>query len=101
MQGREGSERYPQASELSLEDAILRALRPLDSTITLPWVQEITALYTEEEVVRARNAMLLARPDNVQAYFVSQFRREIPAKASRIMADCSKSNASNFTSSVN
>src|SRR3954462_4191589 len=35
MQGREGSERYPQANEVSLESAILRALRPLDSTITL------------------------------------------------------------------
>src|SRR6202171_3151 len=34
MQGREGSERYPQASEVSLEAAILRALRPLDPTIT-------------------------------------------------------------------
>jgi DNA helicase HerA-like ATPase len=92
MQGREGSERYPQASEISLEAAILRALRPLDSTITLPWVQEITALYTEEEVIRARNATLLARPDNVKAYFVSQFRRVIPAPAaSRPMAGSIKS----------
>jgi len=92
MQGREGSERYPQASEVSLESAILRALRPLDSTITLPWVQEITALYTEEEVIRARNATLLARPDNVKAYFVSQFRRVIPAQAaSRPMAGSIKS----------
>jgi hypothetical protein len=81
MQGREGSERYPQAGEVSLEAAILRALRPLDSTITLPWVQEITALYTQEEVIRARNATLLARPENVKAYFVSQFRKIIPAQA--------------------
>ena len=92
MQGREGSERYPQSSDVSLEAAILRALRPLDSTITLPWVQEITALYTEEEVIRARNATLLARPDNVKAYFVSQFRRVIPAQAaSRPMAGSIKS----------
>jgi hypothetical protein len=81
MQGREGSERYPQAGEVSLEAAVLRALRPLDSTITLPWVQEITALYTEEEVIRARNATLLARPENVKAYFASQFRRAIPTQA--------------------
>ncbi|MDP9202087.1 MAG: ATP-binding protein [Gemmatimonadota bacterium] len=81
MQGREGAERYPQSSEVSLEAAILRALRPLDSTITLPWVQEITALYTEEEVIRARNATLLARPENVKAYFISQFRKIIPAQA--------------------
>jgi hypothetical protein len=80
MQGREGSERYPQASEISLEAAILRALRPLDPTITLPWVQEITALYTEQEVIRARNATLLARPSDVKAYFSSQFRKIIPAQ---------------------
>jgi hypothetical protein len=92
MQGREGSERYPQASEVSLEAAILRALRPLDSTITLPWVQDITALYTEEEVIRARNATLLARPDNVKAYFMSQFRRVLPAQAApRPMAGSIKS----------
>jgi hypothetical protein len=81
MQGREGSERYPQSSEVSIEASILRALRPLDSTIALSWVQEITALYTEEEVLRARNATLLARPENVKAYFVSQFRKVIPAQA--------------------
>jgi hypothetical protein len=81
MQGREGSERYPQAGEVSLEAAVLRALRPLDSTITLPWIQEITALYTEEEVIRARNATLLARPENVKAYFASQFRKAIPTQA--------------------
>ena len=81
MQGREGSERYPQAGEVSLEAAVLRALRPLDSTITLPWVQEITALYTEEEVIRARNATLLARPEHVKAYFASQFRKAIPTQA--------------------
>ena len=92
MQGREGSERYPQSSEVSLEAAILRALRPLDPTITLPWVQEITALYTPEEVIRARNATLLARPENVKAYFVSQFRKVIPAQAApRPMAGSIKS----------
>jgi uncharacterized protein len=80
MQGREGAERYPQASEISLDAAILRALRPLDPTITLPWIQEITALYTEEEIIRARNATLLARPDKVKAYFEAQFRKIIPAQ---------------------
>jgi hypothetical protein len=81
MQGREGAERYPQANDVSLDAAILRALRPLDPTITLPWVQEITALYTEEEIIRARNATLLARPDNVKSYFAAQFRRVVPVQA--------------------
>ncbi len=92
MQGREGSERYPQASDVSLDAAILRALRPLDPTVTLPWVQDITALYTQEEVIRARNATLLARPDNVKAYFAAQFRKIIPAQAApRPMAGSIKS----------
>jgi hypothetical protein len=92
MQGREGSERYPQAGEISLDAAILRALRPLDPTITLPWVQEITALFTQDEVIRARNATLLARPDNVKAYFAAQFRKIIPAQAApRPMAGSIKS----------
>jgi len=92
MQGREGSERYPQSSEISLEAAILRVLRPLDSTITLPWVQEITALYTPDEVIRARNATLLARPENVKAYFAAQFRKVIPAQpAQRPMVGSIKS----------
>ena len=81
MQGREGSELYPQANDVSLDAAILRALRPLDPTVTLPWVQEITALFTEEEIIRARNATILARPDNVKAYFAAQFRKVIPAQA--------------------
>ena len=81
MQGREGAERYPQASDVSLDAAVLRALRPLDPTITLPWVQDLIALYTEDEIIRARNATLLARPENVKAYFSAQFRKIIPAQA--------------------
>jgi hypothetical protein len=81
MQGREGAERYPQSSEVSLESAVLRSLRQLDPSITLPWIQDITALYTEPEVLRARNATLLARPADVKAYFTAQFRRIVPAQA--------------------
>ena len=78
MQGREGAERYPQSSEIPLDETVLRTLRQLDPTITLPWVQEITALYNDEEIIRARNATLLARPADVKAYFIAQFRKIIP-----------------------
>jgi hypothetical protein len=81
MQGREGAERYPQANDVSLDVAVLRALRPLDQSITLPWVQEITALYTDDEVIRARNATLLARPENAKAYFAPQFRKIVSAQS--------------------
>ncbi|HEY4671590.1 MAG TPA: hypothetical protein VIG78_05980 [Gemmatimonadaceae bacterium] len=80
MQGREGAERYPQATDVGLDAAILRALRPLDPSITLTWVQDLIALYTEEEIIRARNATLLARPEKVKAYFEAQFRKVIPAQ---------------------
>jgi uncharacterized protein len=87
MQGREGSERYPQSTEISIDAAVLRTLRPLDATITLSWVQEITALYTDDEIIRARNATLLARPKDMKAYFSAQFRKIIPAQpAQRPMA---------------
>jgi hypothetical protein len=96
MQGREGAEKYPQSNDVSLDAAILRALRPLDPSVTLPWVQEITALYTEEEIMRARNATLLARPENVKAYFTAQFRKIIPAQAaSRPMAGSIRSSPEN------
>ena len=92
MQGREGAERYPQASDIALDAAILRALRPLDPTITLAWVQDVVALYTEDEIIRARNATQLARPENVKAYFMAQFRKNIPAQpATRPMAVSIKS----------
>ena len=81
MQGREGAEKYPQAADVSLDVAVLRALRPLDPSITLPWVQEITALYTDDEVIKARNATLIARPENVKSYFASQFRKIVSAQS--------------------
>ena len=81
MQGREGAEKFPQASEISLDVAVLRALRPLDPSITLPWIQEVTALYTDDEVIKARNATLLARPENVKAYFASQFKKIVSAQS--------------------
>lgn len=81
MQGREGAEKFPQASEVSLDVAVLRALRPLDPSLTLPWIQEVTALYTDDEVIKARNATLLARPENVKAYFASQFKKIVSAQS--------------------
>ena len=80
MQGREGAEKYPQAADVSVDVAVLRSLRPLDPSITLPWVQEITALYTDDEVIKARNATLIARPENAKAYFASQFKRIVSAQ---------------------
>lgn len=77
LSGREGVERFPQAAEPTLEQAIVRALRPLDRTITLEWVKEAIALADEEEVLRARNRTVQVRPDDVRAYFRGQLKRRV------------------------
>ena len=83
MQGREGAERFPQAGEVSLDVAVYRSLRTLDPGITLNWVQESTALYGEQEILRARNATLVARPADVKAFFSAQFRKLVPTQPVR------------------
>ena len=80
MQGRDGAERYPQAADVSLEAAVLRSLRVLDPSITLGWVQETIALHDEEDVLRARNHTVQARPPNVKEHFARQLRKLVPAQ---------------------
>src|SRR3954470_11155581 len=84
MQGREGAERYPQAGEVSLDVAVLRALRPLDPSITLPWVQEVIAIATDDEILRARNDVVRTRPSDVPQTFGAHFRAAVaPRTANR------------------
>ena len=80
MQGRDGAERYPQAGDVALDNAVVRALRRLDPSITLGWYHDVVTHATEEEVLRARNATIQARPDDVKAFFASQFRRIVPPR---------------------
>ena len=80
MLGRDGAEQYPQAVDVSLENAVVRSLRQLDAGITLGWVKDTIAIASEEEVIRARNATLHARPDDVKGFFASQFRRIVPPR---------------------
>jgi DNA helicase HerA-like ATPase len=78
MNGREGVERFPQAAEPSLEEAVFLALRRLDPSVTLGWVEDLVSAYDEGEVLRARDATVLARPTDVKAFFKSQFRSLVP-----------------------
>ncbi|MEA3246425.1 MAG: ATP-binding protein, partial [Gemmatimonadota bacterium] len=80
LSGREGVERFPAAAEPTLEEAVVRALRPLDRAITLEWVKEAIALAEEDEVLRARNRTLQVRPDDVKAFFRAQLRRRVQAE---------------------
>jgi DNA helicase HerA-like ATPase len=93
MLGRDGVERYPQAVEVGLDIAIYRSLRPLDPSITLPWIQKFVALYDEPEILRARDATTLARPANVRAFFESQFRKIVPSEPAIAVATASREDA--------
>jgi hypothetical protein len=80
MQGRDGAELYPQATDVTLENAIYRSLRELDKDVSISWIQQLTQLYDEEDLIRARNATLLARPANVRAFFQSRLRPIAPVE---------------------
>ena len=85
MTGRQGAERFPQASDVTLENAVLRSLRSLDPSITLAWVQDVIGIHEDDVVLRARNETMQARPGDVRAFFASRFRSVIapqqPARA--------------------
>jgi len=79
MRGRDGAERFPAAPEVSLEAAVMRALRSLDPGISLDWVKRTIAGHEESVVLRARTLTMQTRPERVQAFFEAQFRRIVPA----------------------
>ncbi|MEX0908810.1 MAG: hypothetical protein WDZ58_03510 [Gemmatimonadaceae bacterium] len=81
MQGRDGAELFPQAEEVALDAAVTRSLRVLDPTISLEWVKQHIALREDDEVIRARNATVLARPRDVKAFFSSRLRPLAPVRA--------------------
>ena len=58
---------------------IVKATSPLDSTITLNWVKDITDMYERDAVLRARNATVLERPTDVKRFFKSQLAPIVPS----------------------
>jgi hypothetical protein len=82
LTGREGVERFPQAEELTLDEAVTKSLRRLDPAVTLGWVQDTLALAgdSQDEVLRARNRTLQAQPQDVKAYFKAQLRKRVAAE---------------------
>ncbi|HVF38786.1 MAG TPA: hypothetical protein VM939_02725 [Gemmatimonadaceae bacterium] len=91
MQGREGAARYPQATDVTLENALYRSLRSLDPAISLAWAKQMTLLYDEREILRARAATLSAKPRNVKTYFESQFKKIIPSQAAAVAIGSTRS----------
>ncbi|HET7459183.1 MAG TPA: hypothetical protein VFJ74_16150, partial [Gemmatimonadaceae bacterium] len=80
MSGRDGAERFPQATEVGMDAAVTRALRQLDPSITVTWVQDVIGICEEHEVLRARDVTLQSRPDNVKEFFRAQFRAIVAPK---------------------
>ena len=84
MRGRDGVSRYPSAAAMPLETAVLRSLRTMDPSLTLGWLQDTVQLASDEEIVRARNAVIRERPDDVRRAFASHFRAAVaPRTATR------------------
>ena len=81
LRGRDGAERFPPAVEVSLDVAVMRSLRQLDPSVSLDWVKRTIAGHEDAAVIRARNVTLQSRPERVQAFFESQFRRLVPVEA--------------------
>ena len=80
MQGRDGAEKFPQATDVSLEHALYRSLRTIDAGVTIAWVRDLVALYDEGELIAARNAAMVAKPANMRGFFESRLRKKIPAQ---------------------
>jgi DNA helicase HerA-like ATPase len=80
MQGRDGAEKFPQATDISLEHALYRSLRTVDPGVTLAWVKDQVALYDEGELIAAKNAAMVAKPANMRGFFESRLRKKIPAQ---------------------
>jgi hypothetical protein len=83
LSGRDGVERFPPRAELPFGDAVARRLRALDRSISRDRVAELIAGRREEDVRKALNATIRARPEQPLAFFVRCLGREVPAETVR------------------
>ena len=84
MRGRDGVSAYPAAQSASLVTAVLRTLRQLEPGLTMNWLEDVVKLATDDEILRARNAMVRERPADVRKAFASHFRAAVtPRTATR------------------
>jgi hypothetical protein len=77
MRGRDGVSQYPAAQSASLHAAVLRTLRVLDPSLTLGWLEDVTQLATDDEILRARNDVVRTRPTDVRRTFSAHFRAAV------------------------
>ena len=80
LSGRDGVERFPPRAELGFADAVARRLRLLDPDLTANRVIDVVAGRREDDVRRALNATVRARPTQPMAFFVKCLGREVKAE---------------------
>jgi len=76
LSGREGVERFPPAAELPFPEAVARRLRILEPGLSTGRVLDTIAGRREDDVRKALNATLRARPEQVFPFFVKCLGRE-------------------------
>ena len=77
LSGREGVERFPPAAELPFVEAVVRRLRALDPTLAAARVADVVAGRREDDVRRALNATIRARPEQPFPFFLKCLGREV------------------------
>ena len=69
LRGRDGADRFPQATDVSFESALLGALRPIDPSLDVAWVAKMRALHDDDELLAVRNLAVQQRPVDVRRFF--------------------------------
>ena len=77
LSGREGVEKFPPRAELGFAEAVARRLRALDPSLGIARVMDVLADRREEDVRKALNATVRARPEQPLAFFVRCLGREV------------------------
>src|SRR5215217_5427432 len=77
LSGREGVERFPQATEVGIEAALYRQLRGLDRRVSADAVRALVDGRREDDVRRALGATRRERPDDVLAFFTVCLGRRV------------------------
>lgn len=74
MRGRDGAEKYPQATDVALEQAVYQSLRKLDPKLAYNAIVDVMAGHEERLVIRARNFALQEKPKDVIAFLRSKLK---------------------------
>jgi hypothetical protein len=80
LSGREGIEKFPPRAELGFAEAVARRLCALDPSLGTARVMDTLADRREEDVRKALNATVRARPEQPLAFFVRCLGREVKAE---------------------